>query len=166
MENNLYYTPTIEEFHVGFEFEKYDNRVAIYSNYPKESTTTNWHKFKYDLTSIRLSQLGTHLYSKTIRIKYLDQSDIESLGWKFENTKNSFFTKKNLNTYKIVKESGFNTGTTYTLEQLDNNLYLISSESYSSYGGETYKMVFNLNNKSELIKLMQQLNINNNVKEF
>lgn len=81
MENNLYYTPTIEEFHVGFEYEKYNEKVATYSNYPKESTTTNWHRFKYDLKSIRLSQLGTHLYNKTIRVKYLDQSDIESLGW-------------------------------------------------------------------------------------
>jgi len=78
MENNLYYIPTIEEFHVGFEFEKYDDRIATYkeNNY----IPTNWHRFKYDLKSIRLSQIGTHLYSKTIRVKTLDQSDIESLG--------------------------------------------------------------------------------------
>jgi len=27
---NKYYTPEIEEFRIGFEFEKYDNRPATY----------------------------------------------------------------------------------------------------------------------------------------
>lgn len=81
MRENKYYTPTIEEFHIGFEFEKHDERTASYRS--DGYIPTNYHKFKYDLKSIRLSQLGTHLFEKTIRVKYLDKEDIESLGWKY-----------------------------------------------------------------------------------
>lgn len=147
MENNKYYTPTLKEFNIGFEYEIHalpgDEWVNV--------------KLTKDNFYLNMDRVLNHI--DQCRVKYLDQSDIESLGWKFENTKNSFFTKKNLNTYKIVKESGFNTGTTYTLEQLDNNLYLIKSETYSSYGSEVCQMSFIIFNKSELIKLMQQLNI-------
>lgn len=82
-----YYTPTIEEFHIGFEFEKYDNRPAIYKE--NDFKPTNWHKHTYNLTSIRLSQLDTHLYNKTLRVKYLDKEDIESLGFRRDMIKNT-----------------------------------------------------------------------------
>jgi len=139
MENNLYYTPELNEFHIGFDYEV---------NYGDK-----W---------VSETQFEGFLHNKkleNIRVKYLDQSDIESLGWELNHTKNSPFTGKDLNTYQLTKEYGFNTGTTYTLEQLDNNFYLIKSETYSSYGSEVYRMSFTIFNKSELIKLMQQLNI-------
>ncbi len=75
-----YYTPSIEEFHVGFEYEKHDERTATYKE--ENYVPTNWHKFIYDSKAIRLSQLPTHLYSKTIRVKRLDSADIESFGFK------------------------------------------------------------------------------------
>jgi len=146
LESNKYYVPEISEFHVGFEYEKYDERVAIYSNYPKESTTTNWHRFKYDLKSIRLSQLGTHLYDKTIRVKYLDQSDIESLGWiKHAINKNCYYIELHKNTF----------GTIY-MEYYDEQetKWCIESDRH----GESI-FIGTIKNKSELIKLMQQLNI-------
>ncbi len=152
MENNLYYTPTIEEFHVGFEFEKYDDRVAIYSNYPKECTTTNWHRFKYDLRSIRLSQLGTHLYSKTIRVKYLDQSDIESLGLNgFEITEYVEESHLEFTWFKGIELFGL---LTFTDKMISFYEYNYSTREYSD-------CIFRgtIKNKSELIKLMQQLNI-------
>lgn len=163
MEDNLYYTPTISEFYIGFEYEymngdrweESEMRIQDYkSDGPDYERSDSWFEEEI-LRGIR-----------TVRVKYLDQFDIESLGWELSYIKHSPFTGKNLNVYVLNIENGFNTGINYTLEQLDNKQYLISSESYSSYGGETYKMAFNLNNKSELIKLMQQLNINNNVKEF
>jgi len=142
MENNLYYTPTIEEFHIGFEYEKYDNRIATYreNNY----IPTNWHKFKYDLKSIRLSQLGTHLYSKTIRVKYLDQSDIESLGWVEQQDEVKYFELSNHRLY------WFNS-TIISIDKVfkaDNNYVSISQIFRGS-----------CKNISELKKLMQQLNI-------
>ncbi len=71
---NKYYTPEIEEFHVGFEYEWFDgsdwNKVTqkyfdggLFNNGDGE------HPFEY-----QLSDVG-------IRVKYLDQEDIESLGF-------------------------------------------------------------------------------------
>ena len=78
----MYYTPELKEFHIGFRFEKFDERLATY-NIGGIHQQTNWHQHVYDVKSIRLSQLGTHLYSQTIRVKYLDREDIEELGWKY-----------------------------------------------------------------------------------
>jgi hypothetical protein len=62
-----YYTPTIEEFHVGFEFEV---------NYGKN----NW----VEESLAYAPQVVTLPYMKleNIRVKYLDKEDIESLGFK------------------------------------------------------------------------------------
>jgi hypothetical protein len=64
MENN-YYTPSIEEFHVGFEFE-----VNCDNDWIKESLYSN-------------EQVNVLPFMNTnnIRVKYLDKEDIESLGW-------------------------------------------------------------------------------------
>ena len=154
MEDKYYYTPTIEEFYVGFEFE-YLSGI----DEEGEDWSTRIFDQLYENYDFPILDVGEKL-DDSFRVKYLDQSDIESLGWKLEYTKNSPFTGKDLNTYKVTKEYGFNTGTTYTLEQLDNNFYLIKSETYSSYGSEVYRMSFTILNKSELKKLMQQLGIN------
>lgn len=59
-----YYTPNIEEFHVGFEFEKfwYDG---------------SWSREK--LEADELADIEDEMLVLT-RVKYLDQEDIESLG--------------------------------------------------------------------------------------
>lgn len=84
MENNLYYTPTIEEFYVGFDYE-----IKIKDNWRKKSTTIS------DFSPISdydgMSILEEDLISNIIRVKTLDQSDIESLGWAFK-TKGPFRT--------------------------------------------------------------------------
>jgi len=139
---NKYYTPKLEEFHVGFEYEKHDDRLATYRENNYEPT--NWHKFKYDLKSIRLSQLPTHLFEKTIRVKYLDQSDIESLGWVEQQDEVKYFELSNHRLY------WFNS-TIISIDKVfkaDNNYVSISQIFRGS-----------CKNISELKKLMQQLNI-------
>lgn len=140
MEESKYYTPEIEEFHIGFEFEKYDERPATYkeNNY----VPTNWHKFKYDLKSIRLSQLGTHLHDKTIRTKFLDKEDIESLGWRL-NPRGTYYSIE-------ISGDGSDTQLYYTKET-----YLTIYDWDSQYLFRGY-----IKNKSELVKLMKQLRIN------
>lgn len=73
LENNKFYVPSIEEFHVGFEYEYYGDPIP---------NPDRWYKaiFKdeYGMINNRLIE-----YSKPlIRTKYLDQEDIESLGFK------------------------------------------------------------------------------------
>ena len=68
---NKYYTPQIEEFRVGFEFESLDRLSG------------NWEKNKVnldtDLTNIAFACLRNT--ADKVRVKYLDSEDIESLGF-------------------------------------------------------------------------------------
>ena len=70
---NKYYTPTIEEFHVGFEFE---------SNYVGFSSDLKWKKILLNnshdwfWTAYKQDAVETEF-----RVKYLDKEDIESLGF-------------------------------------------------------------------------------------
>ena len=93
-----YYTPTIEEFHVGFEFE-YQNGVDKNSEDVWKKTICTKADFRY-LDKATIKDLR--------RVKYLDQEDIESLGFEFIketgiNEKLDFFKRKQFksNNYRI-----------------------------------------------------------------
>lgn len=60
-----YYTPTIEEFHIGFEYEYLDEKGDWIKDVPIEITPDDYDEQSYGL-----------------RVKYLDKEDIESLGFK------------------------------------------------------------------------------------
>ena len=64
--NNKYYTPEIEEFHVGFEFEVFDD------------DDNTWDLVCIDSQSVLCNVTGLTLEK---RVKYLDKEDIESLGF-------------------------------------------------------------------------------------
>lgn len=139
---NKYYTPEIEEFHFGFEFE------------------SNYVLFGKDWTKVVLSEEHDWFYSSYVndavptefRVKYLDKEDIESLGWIYNDISKEF-------NYKFKKE--FN----YRLWFSPNNpdLFSIRIEGWYSREGKIdakFDMFLgNLKNKSELKKLMQQLHI-------
>ena len=79
-----YYTPTIEEFHAGFECE-----VAI-------PPLGKWEKHTI-LPYENFKGIQELLYSKDkaagIRVKCLDKEDIEELGWEWID-ENTFYIKK------------------------------------------------------------------------
>ena len=79
MENieSKYYTPDIEEFRVGFEYEKKHDDVERYL-----SKGVVWSIQKYGYDSTRLYKLVCQIQNKDIRVKYLDRADIEELGYK------------------------------------------------------------------------------------
>ena len=71
---NKYYTPSIEEFHVGFEYEERVNKDWIEKEFTFEWCGGN-----------EILDIYNEGYETTdIRVKYLDKEDIESLG--FEET--------------------------------------------------------------------------------
>ena len=92
-----YYTPTIEEFHIGFECE--------------------WRRFEEDWHGGKINS-SIELYDAAIeyeagenqtyeyRVKYLDKEDIESLGFicEEENEDSSFYkySKDSYNNSKII----------------------------------------------------------------
>jgi len=86
---NKYYTPTIEEFHVGFEYEYQDGVDKDNKDVWKKTICTK-SDFRY-LSKTKIKDFR--------RVKYLDREDIESLGFTcYQNSNNSQwrFHKDNL----------------------------------------------------------------------
>ena len=91
--NDKYYTPDIEEFHVGFLFETYESR------HDRWKLTSIHNMYDYQAVfnlGLEKNRNGRVVNSNSIRVKYLDEEDIESLGFK-EDTYNGVkcFTKNN-----------------------------------------------------------------------
>lgn len=160
---NKYYIPKVEEFYVGFKYE-----IKDWDGFtPDGNSHKSFHKAifegmldgqngTYKISFDRLSEL---IKEEEVRVKYLDKEDIESLGWKLIKEYKSPYTKYTLYNFHINIERGFNTGTHYYLNLLDNNKIQIEIRTYGSYDTFNNKMEFNIKNKSELIKLMKQLGI-------
>ena len=79
---NKYYTPGIEEFHVGFRYEEYGDFTG---ECLIRKLDQKWHDQIYDLEfSLPNDILDIYNEGKEItllRVKYLDKDDIEELGW-------------------------------------------------------------------------------------
>ena len=86
METNKYYTPSIEEFHVGFELE-----IKTHELRPWEKHT--W------IPGDQAKSVSNYL--DQIRVKYLDSEDIESLGFMqnslYSHTKEDWVIEVNTN---------------------------------------------------------------------
>lgn len=76
MEESKYYTPKIEDFHVGFQFEE----IIFGSNNEWTKVTMTSFKDSYD-TKYGVSYPEGYIQARYIRVKFLDREDIESLGW-------------------------------------------------------------------------------------
>ena len=132
-----YYTPIIEEFHIGFEFE------FKHSDYPENG----WGKYdtpvvnvEYEDCPFACSDLSEY------RVKYLDKFDIENLGFKIYGKGNKTFHVK--------------TNTNYILHLL-GNFCLINKEVKLPDGTIVNKDIFYgiIKNKSELKVLLKTLGI-------
>ena len=163
LENSKYYIPEISEFHVGFECELKNSSHPV---------NFEWEKFKIigvDDGEISGRLMDWSFYNsknaisdESIRVKYLDQSDIESLGWVIRDFHADgspmlmggteiYFYKENKHDREI--EFRFSIKGNYSILIFTNKENWIDYEKYSTLFQGTIK------NKSELIKLMQQLNI-------
>jgi hypothetical protein len=128
---NKYYTPEIEEFHVGFEYEiKEYGELFLKEKYKLDGSYKNVE-----------SDLMPLLFDGDIRVKYLDKEDIESLGWKHIG---SLWFKHTFG-YKLRKWKG---------QSLD-----IFEESMIDTEDDLLIFRGDIKNKSELKKLMSQLGI-------
>lgn len=150
--NVKYYTPSIEEFHVGFEYEydKYDQDLmggTGGNKYIKEIYNKSAFMYNtYELDQLDLSR---------VRVKYLDSEDIESLGF----SRNIWGEIPSLNYYKLNGNEVFQITEYWSYEKLNrNNLIRIYTGMQHQY---PYTEVFRgeIKNKSELKKLLKQLNI-------
>lgn len=77
---NKYYTPSIEEFYSGFEYELLGHSGKMVPG----GITQKWETLEYSLDASYLNDedsLKELLDCGEIRVKYLDSSDIEELGF-------------------------------------------------------------------------------------
>jgi hypothetical protein len=163
MENNLYYTPTLQDLHYGFEFEyksKDDNWIKVTLDTWNRPSKENHLKYftEYDLlrTLNHQDQACKYADLTCIRVKFLDQSDIESLGWKYVKDLCPGDGGQRWFDLFLKDETTLCFGT---------KLIIRINSKVCSYGlldnMKPGDIVFSgdIKNKSELIKLQQQLNI-------
>lgn len=128
---NKYYTPSIEEFHVGFEFE-----ILIKNKY-WETTSVG----KYELNTIAANVNSS--FKDYYRVKYLDREDIESFG--FSNVIGDIYFLKVGKLFPVK------------LQQLEYNKIIIFYPEYFNRGEILFQGI--IKNKSELKTLLKQLEI-------
>ena len=134
-----YYTPTIEEFHVGFEFEL---AYSFTKNGVRQEDLFVEHTIEVNSD---LELIQTQIKENLIRVKYLDRKDIESLGFEHDQT-----TKDGSYFYSgtFMSKSHW----CLCLKNEVTNIDDINNNSGLSFGGR-------IKNKSELSKLLKQLGI-------
>ena len=141
-----YYTPTIEEFHIGFEYEELVNFDMLSIRPDNHVDRVEWCKMNLqDFQFMWLSDIKSKLTFEGIRVKYLDEKDIEDLG----------FTKLLANIYTLKdKVKG-----PIRLQYFENDNYLaVFYPEYNNTGTHLFQGI--IKNKSELMQLLTQLEIN------
>lgn len=129
--DNKYYAPSIEEFHVGFEYEILVDFGKIKGSQWVSTKINSW----YD-----------SLENET-RVKYLDKEDIESLGWKLKEDSKNNFVKFINNTYYFLNLQDNNISIVYAFNENPGLLF------------HFFVSKITIKNKSELKKLLIQLGI-------
>ena len=136
-----YYTPEIEEFHPGFEFESYNNL-----DWYHKKDVSGWNKIVYDKVAYMkhpIDQIKAALGRKWARVKYLDQEDMESLG--FEET----YDDAEGNVYYELGGIAL-----WTAEHLRENITIIDNVTERE-DNAIFKGV--VKNKSELKRILKQI---------
>lgn len=152
MEAKEYYTPTIEEFYVGFQCEKKNLINNSYEPYDRLNYITKWEQ-----VVIRPFDAPTKVESKEelswFRVKYLDKDDIESLGWKEHRHKYYVMELPSSYPYHLYTILDFRWST--------HDISIDVVRSITDRNSDEDQRIFRgtIKNKSELKKLMSQLNI-------
>lgn len=160
LDNKKFYVPKLEEFHIGFEYEyKYKNQdweYAKFSNSGMDEIAGDYYEFDPENPNTKC------------RVKYLDQEDIESLGFE-KRLNNQWIGWDDYILDDISGEYGYFLQCTLHAPKMDN-FYKIYVHRYlnedvntieSSINNGESELVYKgaIKNKSELKKLMVQLGI-------
>lgn len=138
---NKYYTPEIEELHVGFEYEKLiDDWDLLYTweNY----VIGDHNDLEFVLNKLKNSN------EDCIRVKYLDQEDIKLLGFKcITGMFSNVYTHKDSNNMEYYLW--------YTNKTISINVNFPNTD--FTKGDQIFRGT--IKNKGELKRLLKQLNI-------
>jgi hypothetical protein len=168
-----YYTPIIEEFHVGFEYEQFVQRYKVLGepkqegynySYPVEHLENVWEKRLYKLDAFLTEDDGEIIYEPIdptlVRVKYLDKEDVKSVlkglgceiiddggGWK----------QSYLDSLQWWVEG--------TISEKSGMDFFISKDKEGKISieeDETFQFKGTIKNKSELVKILDQLGYGKN----
>ena len=146
-----YYRPDDEEFYIGFEYYREEPYTGDMSLCIWSGDTTYRHYNKY---------------SEEFYVKYLDREDIESLGFKYDNNAEPIPSRDDWNIPKttdyelplaFLKDTQLVNGKGWYLYLYKDNTVWIEYIKDCCGMGYLFKGI--IKNKSELIKLLTQLNI-------
>jgi hypothetical protein len=163
-----YYTPSIDEFCIGFEYEYslMGHRFVKENNTLVNRTEPVKHWIKgivEDIDTLKMLEVN-FINTDRLRVKYLDKVDIESLGFEEEDYSDLDIGKftKVYATFGKNKDTKLYGATLFTGNIVDSTYIkidgAISPGPIMGYLGRT---IFkgNIKNKTELGKLLKQLNI-------
>lgn len=149
-----YYEPNLEEFHQGFEYERWSNSAHTPENYIKEvfEFVDKDNIWDDDVTNMLACAYNG---GDTLRVKLLDKDDIESLGWKHIGGKLMSSAEQ------IFSKGIYNLYYTQNSKLKITNNDSITIKYYGRFDDECKTLVeqINIKNKSELVKLLKQLGI-------
>lgn len=153
MGDSKYYIPSIEEFHVGFEFERTRSAVAI--------SEDDWYKDTIE-DQRDIAEVGKY---EELRVKRLDREDIESFGiedikFEYDNNAEPIPSRKDsreLPTAYLLDDQ-FVTGQAWYLYhyEKDNVIWI---EYIKDCGGQGFLFKGNCKNKSQLKHILQWIEI-------
>lgn len=144
---NRYYTPSIEEFHIGFEYEymngdRWEQGVIVPSDFSTYSRGDehyeNW--FEEIYTGLR-----------DVRVKYLSSKDLEETGWVFDGYPNGWYVYKD---YQLIEHRG-----EYSVSSDPPYAYSITRGNFPTPWEYTNIYKGPIKNISEYKRLMERLDI-------
>lgn len=153
-EENKYYTPDIEEFYIGFECELMSSYGYLKGEWPNimmEETNmlAKAEHFNWDLTKM--------IKAGTFRVKYLDQEDIESLGFKRGYSDRD---GRSYDSYELITKEQFEC-CNFMTNNLELKHYYNNGNQYAFYTKihKNYRCIFDgtIKNKSELKTILSMI---------
>lgn len=142
-----YYTPEIEEFHAGFEYEYFTK------NWVNNKYQLTWCKLKFNKDedfNVSIDDTAYFIETNQIRVKYLDDEDVISLGFN-QITHDCFNLDVPLYRGREKQEVRLIIRQTVLI-------YLAQDEKYKDTD-TTNLFTGTIKNKSELKRLLKQLQI-------
>jgi hypothetical protein len=158
--DDKYYTPTIEEFHVGFEYEY----LNIKSVWVKSNDFSN----EYDYEDSPLYGVIKGIEDTEVRVKYLDKEDIEGFSktnfpeitFKYDNNAEPIPGRKD--TFALPKayflDDQLYSGQLWILYHWEND-NVVWIEYIKDCAGEGYLFKGVIKNKSELKRILKMIGV-------
>lgn len=147
-----YYQPELEEFHVGFEYDFLEQHGSPNEKWVSKVLTeiSDGEDDMYLGNTLHAIEKYERVYLRNaVRVKYLDEQDIEDLGWILEKTIYSGMRHKELRYILNNMYLSFYPDIKHCCIHNGKEDYF---ESWGYFSGQ-------IKNKSELRKLMKQLGI-------